>query len=34
MPHGLVNAGGDLAAFGPEMVTAHIRDPRDSLRTL
>jgi FAD:protein FMN transferase len=26
---GLVNAGGDLAAFGPHPHTVHIRDPRD-----
>jgi thiamine biosynthesis lipoprotein len=34
MPRGLVNAGGDLAAFGPEPHTAHIRDPRDPQRLL
>lgn len=34
VPQGLVNAGGDLAAFGSEIVTAHIRDPRDPLWTL
>ena len=33
-PRGLVNAGGDLAAFGPEAFTVHIRDPRHPLRTL
>ncbi len=26
---GLVNAGGDLKAFGPDAHTIHIRDPRD-----
>jgi FAD:protein FMN transferase len=26
---GLVNAGGDLAAFGPDTERVHIRDPRD-----
>src|SRR5262249_39413688 len=26
---GLVNAGGDLAAFGPQPQTVHVRDPRD-----
>jgi thiamine biosynthesis lipoprotein len=31
---GLVNAGGDLAAFGPEAETVHIRDPRDPGRLL
>jgi thiamine biosynthesis lipoprotein len=34
LPHGLVNAGGDLAAFGPEPQLVHIRDPRDPLRLL
>jgi thiamine biosynthesis lipoprotein len=28
MPQGLVNAGGDLAAFGPDAVTISVRDPR------
>jgi thiamine biosynthesis lipoprotein len=28
MPRGLVNAGGDLAVFGPEAFSVHIRDPR------
>src|SRR5262249_49064391 len=28
IPSGLVNAGGDLAAFGPASYTVHIRDPR------
>jgi len=31
---GLVNAGGDLAAFGPESETVHIRDPRDPRRLI
>ena len=31
MAHGLVNAGGDLAAFGPEPVPVCIRDPRNPL---
>jgi thiamine biosynthesis lipoprotein len=30
----LVNAGGDLAAFGSEMQSAHIRDPRDPARLI
>lgn len=34
MLQGLVNAGGDLAAFGPETATVHIRDPRNPLSTL
>jgi thiamine biosynthesis lipoprotein len=34
LPQGLVNAGGDLAAFGPEPQLVHIRDPRDPLRPL
>jgi len=29
MTTGLVNAGGDLAAFGPASSSIHIRDPRD-----
>jgi thiamine biosynthesis lipoprotein len=32
--HGLVNAGGDLAAFGPESERVHIRDPRDPRRAI
>jgi FAD:protein FMN transferase len=32
LSRGLVNAGGDLAAFGPEPVTIHVRDPRDPRR--
>jgi thiamine biosynthesis lipoprotein len=31
---GLVNAGGDLAAFGPAAWPIHIRDPRDPRTTL
>jgi len=31
---GLVNAGGDVAAFGPKPELVHIRDPRDPLRLL
>jgi FAD:protein FMN transferase len=31
---GLVNAGGDLAAFGPRAVPVHIRDPREPSRLL
>jgi thiamine biosynthesis lipoprotein len=31
---GLVNAGGDLAAFGPRPHTVHIRDPQDPGRLL
>ena len=27
LPHGLVNAGGDLAAFGPQPQAIHIRNP-------
>jgi thiamine biosynthesis lipoprotein len=34
LPQGLVNAGGDVAAFGPEPELIHIRDPRDPLRPL
>jgi FAD:protein FMN transferase len=34
MPRGLVNAGGDLAAFGPHAETVHIRDPRDPSRLM
>jgi FAD:protein FMN transferase len=32
--HGLVNAGGDLAVFGPNSENIHIRDPRDPSRSL
>ena len=31
---GLVNAGGDLAAFGPATETVYIRDPRDPRRLM
>jgi thiamine biosynthesis lipoprotein len=31
---GLVNAGGDVAVFGPEAFPVHIRDPRHLRRTL
>jgi len=31
---GLVNAGGDLAAFGREPESVHLRDPRDPSRVL
>ena len=31
---GLVNAGGDLAAFGPGAMPVHIRDPREPSRLL
>jgi FAD:protein FMN transferase len=34
MPTGLVNAGGDLAVFGPNLNAVHIRDPRDPGRLL
>jgi thiamine biosynthesis lipoprotein len=34
LPQGLVNAGGDLVAFGPEPKLVHIRDPRNPLRFL
>jgi FAD:protein FMN transferase len=34
VPRALVNAGGDLAAFGPQPETVHIRDPRDPARLL
>jgi thiamine biosynthesis lipoprotein len=30
----LVNAGGDLAVFGPEAQTIHLRDPRDPRRVM
>jgi thiamine biosynthesis lipoprotein len=29
IPGGLVNAGGDLASFGPDGHRVHLRDPRD-----
>jgi thiamine biosynthesis lipoprotein len=31
---GIVNAGGDLAAFGPSPEVIHIRDPRDPARAM
>ena len=31
---GLVNAGGDLRAFGQERHTVHVRDPRDPCRSI
>jgi thiamine biosynthesis lipoprotein len=34
MASALVNAGGDLAAFGPEAQTIHIRHPRDPRRLM
>src|SRR6266481_9993536 len=34
VPQGLVNAGGDIAVFGPEAVAVHVRDPRHPGRTL
>jgi len=34
MSSALVNAGGDLAVFGPEAQTIHIRDPRDPRRLM
>jgi thiamine biosynthesis lipoprotein len=34
LPRGIVNAGGDLAAFGPDHHTVSIRDPRDPYRLL
>jgi thiamine biosynthesis lipoprotein len=34
MPCGLVNAGGDLAAFGPHAEAVHVRDPRDPSRAM
>jgi thiamine biosynthesis lipoprotein len=34
VPRALVNAGGDLAAFGPQPETVYIRDPRDPRRLL
>ena len=32
--HGIVNAGGDLAAFGQRRQAIHIRDPREPRRSL
>ena len=34
VPAGLVNAGGDLAAFGPATEIVHIRDPLDPRRLI
>jgi thiamine biosynthesis lipoprotein len=34
LPRGLVNAGGDLRAFGPEAYTIHIRDPRNPSQSI
>jgi thiamine biosynthesis lipoprotein len=34
MPRGLVNAGGDLAAFGAGPHAVHLRDPRDPRQTM
>jgi FAD:protein FMN transferase len=34
LPRGLVNAGGDLAAFGPEAERVHIRHPANAGRLL
>jgi thiamine biosynthesis lipoprotein len=34
LPSALVNAGGDLAVFGPEAQTIHLRDPRDPRRLM
>ena len=34
VPAGLVNAGGDLAVFGPDPQMIHIRDPRDPGRLI
>lgn len=34
LSNGMVNAGGDLAAFGPDPQTIHIRDPRDPRRLM
>jgi len=34
MPSGMVNAGGDLAAFGQQRQTIHIRNPRDPRRLI
>jgi FAD:protein FMN transferase len=31
---GIVNAGGDLAVFGPRPETIHVRDPRDPTRAM
>ena len=34
VPQGLVNAGGDIAVYGPSPFTVHVRDPRHPGRTL
>jgi thiamine biosynthesis lipoprotein len=34
IPSGMVNAGGDLAGFGPQPHTIHIRNPRDPSRLM
>src|SRR5262249_49157305 len=34
VPRGLVNAGGDVAAFGAESFSVHIRDPRQAGRII
>lgn len=34
VPRGLVNAGGDLAVYGPNAQAVHIRDPRDPRRIM
>jgi FAD:protein FMN transferase len=34
VPLGVVDAGGDLAAFGPAAAPIHIRDPRDPRRAM
>jgi thiamine biosynthesis lipoprotein len=34
VPSGMVNAGGDLRAFGPEPRAVHVRDPRDPSRSI
>jgi thiamine biosynthesis lipoprotein len=34
LQRGLVNAGGDLRAFGPEAYSIHIRDPRNPSQSL
>lgn len=34
MPNGMVNAGGDLAVFGPEAQMIHVRHPRDPRRVM
>src|SRR5499427_5564570 len=34
VPHGVVDAGGDLAAFGAMAAPVHIRDPRDPCRSI